>query len=110
MEVCRKRQRRQWRRIIIIIIIFIIIIFIIIIIIVIIIIMIGAFISIFPSQPKAPQYWKVEACRQWAPLNVQITNLGYYVHSLYIYPSVIIWIRVWKCWMCRWMDLYLYIL
>ena len=61
---------------------FIIIILIIIIIIIIIIILIGAFISIFTNQLKAPQVESFETCCQWALLNVQIVTL--YIYSFHL--------------------------
>ena len=68
-----------------------------IIIIIIITILIGAFISIFPNQLKAPQGWNFEACCQWTLFNVQIiTQQLTFTVQKYIYCSVIIWTWILK--------------
>ena len=49
-----------------------------------------------------------EACCQWVLHNVQIiTLLSAFTVQKYIYPSVILRMRILKFWQCRWMDLYL---
>ena len=63
---------------------------------------------IFQNQLKVPQGWKL---RNLQPMGATscANHYLYYLHlpyrSKYIFPSIIIWMTILKCWKCRWIDL-----